>query len=259
MPGCIGSMDVTHIYMHRCYSSLRNLHKGKEGFPTRAYQIAVNHRRQILSCSSGFFGSYNDKTISSLDDFALSIRDNEIYRDFEWNIHDQQGNILKRKGVWLAVDNGYHRWVSTISPMKETSNLESWRWSKWIEGIRKDVECTFGILKGRFRILKNGFRVHNLETTDNIFKTCCALHNMLLEVDGLDLEWKEGVKGDYELEYEDGNEIPIQILKVNTDDKFSQRRYELINHFNYKWINREVEWPSRNGKVKSKIFEMIQE
>lgn len=28
------------------------------------------------------------------------------------------------------------------------------RWSKCVESIRKDVECTFGILKGRFRILK---------------------------------------------------------------------------------------------------------
>ena len=28
--------------------------------------------------------------------------------------------------------------------------------------------------------------------------TCCALHNMLLEVDGLDDEWQSGVKGDWE-------------------------------------------------------------
>jgi hypothetical protein len=47
--------------------------------------------------------------------------------------------------------------------------------------LRKDVECTFGILKGRWRILKTGIRVHNTEVSDNIWMTCCALHNILRE------------------------------------------------------------------------------
>jgi hypothetical protein len=31
-------------------------------------------------------------------------------------------------------------------------------------------------------------------TTDMIWKTCCALHNWLLEVDGLDEQWDQGVQ-----------------------------------------------------------------
>ena len=56
-------------------------------------------------------------------------------------------------------------------------------------GMRKDVECTFGILKGRFRVLKNGIRLRGPQATDNIWLTCCALHNFLLEQDGLDDPW----------------------------------------------------------------------
>ena len=60
--------------------------------------------------------------------------------------------------------------------------------------MRKDVECTFGILKGRWRILKVGVSLYGnkrgLDTVDNTWKTCCALHNMLLEEDGLD--WSMG-------------------------------------------------------------------
>lgn len=59
--------------------------------------------------------------------------------------------------------------------------------------MRKDVECTFGILKGRFRILKTGIRLHSTQSVDRIWATCCALHNMLLEVDGLDAPW-DGVR-----------------------------------------------------------------
>ncbi|KAI2492793.1 Plant transposon protein [Fragilaria crotonensis] len=45
-------------------------------------------------------------------------------------------------------------------------------------------------LEGRWRILKSGIRVHNTEVGDNIWLTCCALHNMLLDVDGLSKAWK---------------------------------------------------------------------
>ena len=31
--------------------------------------------------------------------------------------------------------------------------MDEIRWSKWLESMRKDVECTFGIMKGRWRIL----------------------------------------------------------------------------------------------------------
>ena len=40
-------------------------------------------------------------------------------------------------------------------------------------------------------MLKFGFRYHDNETLNNIFWTCCILHNMLMKFDGLDV-WEEG-------------------------------------------------------------------
>lgn len=64
--------------------------------------------------------------------------------------------------------------------------------SKRLESVRKDVECTFGVLKNRFRILKVPLLCcgkHGQDKVDNIFYTCCMLHNMLLEHDGL-IDWE---------------------------------------------------------------------
>ena len=66
------------------------------------------------------------------------------------------------------------------------------------------MECAFGILKGRFRILKTGIRLHSTATVDMVWLTCCALHNMLLEVDGLDAPW-EGICATSEWEGELGD------------------------------------------------------
>lgn len=51
--------------------------------------------------------------------------------------------------------------------------------------MRKDVECFFGVLKGRFRVLKLRLTYHSRESIDNIFFTCCILHNMLHTFDGM--------------------------------------------------------------------------
>ena len=49
--------------------------------------------------------------------------------------------------------------------------------------IRKDIECVFGILKKRFRILRLPFEISK-EDTGVHFRVCCVLHNMLLQRDG---------------------------------------------------------------------------
>ena len=38
-----------------------------------------------------------------------------------------------------------------------------------VGSLRKDVECTFGILKGRCRILNTGICLHNTEIVDHIW------------------------------------------------------------------------------------------
>jgi hypothetical protein len=41
-------------------------------------------------------------------------------------------------------------------------------------------ECTFGVLKKRWRILKSDIELHSMVDVENIFLTCCCLHNELL-------------------------------------------------------------------------------
>jgi len=105
-----------------------------------------------------------------------------VLKDLEFELYYDYNEIgqvvkVKYKGVWLLVDNGYMNWGVTIPPMKNTDTRAQWQFSKWLESMRKDVECTFGIMKGRWRILKMGIRLHGTPKADKTWKTCCALHN----------------------------------------------------------------------------------
>jgi hypothetical protein len=87
-----------------------------------------------------------------LDSFIAGIRDGRVFDDVCFNLlaHDKKGHIkdLQFSGAYVIVDNGYLDWSCTVPPFGVSNNIDEIRWSKWLESMRKDVECTFGILKG---------------------------------------------------------------------------------------------------------------
>ena len=52
----------------------------------------------------------------------------------------------------------------------------------------KSVECYFGRLKRRFAFLRDAVEYQSQNVIDNAFYSCCVLHNMLHQWDGLD-DW----------------------------------------------------------------------
>lgn len=158
-----------------------------------------------MHTATGHPSRWNDKTLAYQDKFLRDIHKGTILQDCKFSLYYWEGAVgsspilsQRCRGAWGLVDNGYHRWSCTQAPAKVNALLIEQRLSDWIESFRKDIECTFGILKGRFRILKTGVRLEGAVACDRIWLTCCALHNMLLEVDGLDLQWQEGVRSDWE-------------------------------------------------------------
>ena len=83
-------------------------------------------------------------------------------------------------------------WSTIVPPMKHADACKCIRFSESLESMRKGVECTFGIIKGSFYIFRHGVRKRSIERCDEIWKTCCALHNILLFIDGLHKNWESG-------------------------------------------------------------------
>jgi len=70
------------------------------------------------------------------------------YKDVLWKYYTYYGRVEKEQGAYLICDNGYHHWRNSISPYAnaDSASLEGY-FSTNLESVRKDVECTFGILK----------------------------------------------------------------------------------------------------------------
>ena len=109
------------------------------------------------------FGTRNDMEIVKSDPYIDLLTTNRLYTKTKWLYYDTSGNVCREKGMYLICDNGYLRWPTTICPFTQVkvSSAEGY-FSTNIESVRKDVECTFGILKERWRILNNSFFIVKL-------------------------------------------------------------------------------------------------
>ena len=125
------------------------------------------------------------------DKFVSDVRQKRLYGDVEWTHHVDGKPDETKKGAWLLADGGYHRWTCIQCPDRWDTARSVLSWSKWLESVRKDVECIFGRLKGRFRCLKiPSLFQGDASKVANQFRACCAPHNLLHELDGRGAEFR---------------------------------------------------------------------
>ncbi len=193
LPGCGGSVDVVHVKWSKCPAGDYNRCKGKEGYPSVSFEVITGYDRQVLGVSAVHFGTRNDQQIVRTDETVHLIRTG-WYRNVKWEYFDASGNIKEDYGIYLICDEGYLRWPQLVCPYKhESVSSQKGYFSARVESVRKDVECVFGILKKRWKILDFGMRFHDINVVEKIFVVCCILHNnMLSEMDSTDVDIRVG-------------------------------------------------------------------
>jgi hypothetical protein len=187
LPGCFGSMDVTHVQWEKCWDELKFKAYDKDGVKSLAFQSVVTHNRMCIHVSVAFLGGYNDVTISRNDTFVQNLVAGSM-QNVCYVLYDDEGVPKLCKGAYLLTDNGYLKQGVYTCPWKQASNRQELLWSEWMESVRKDVECFFRAIKSRFNFFRNGILYTSPELIQNAFKTAAILHNMLLAYDGL---WTE--------------------------------------------------------------------
>lgn len=114
--------------------------------PTVAFQVVVSHSRKFMHVSKYFYGTWNDKQITVNDTFPVDVWQGEKYRMMRYTLINKNGEAVTYQGVWLAVDGGYQKVACFIDPMHNRYGFSEVAFSEWLESVRKDVECAFGIL-----------------------------------------------------------------------------------------------------------------
>ncbi|CAN0143666.1 unnamed protein product, partial [Pylaiella littoralis] len=159
----IGSTDVTHVGWGMCPFTLGRSFTGKEGFHRRSRWARHWRHPRVHRCDQ----RQDDRPLRRSRRDHQELRNNKVYKDREYKLRKADGTEFTRKGCYLIVDNGYREWVTLMASSKYPGDVDDAAFSKMLESVRKDVECFFGILKGRFRILKLRLAYHCREDIDN--------------------------------------------------------------------------------------------
>jgi hypothetical protein len=244
-----------------CPAEKKNVHKqGNKGTTTRTYQCICSHSKKILHVGEGYPGTFNDMRCVKKDPVIMSLFKRlwdvngtfkyKHLRNVEWTTDkfDLITGVVsqeKQTGTYLIVDGGYMKTDCMISPLPVTLDIEHQAWTTMLESTRKDIECTFGILKKRFTILTSGIRFFDTEKADKVFLVCCILHNMNHECNGWDDDF---------VWVEEGEEVPeedeefVRTPAVDDDGvcydidatEYSARLTALVGHyhvFHKTWID----------------------
>jgi hypothetical protein len=167
---------------------------------------------------------------------------------------DEHGVKRLYMGGWILVDGGYVKVGCFIDPPKLRLRRDEVLWSEWLESVRKDVECAFGVIKSRFRYLWGSVVAQDEEIIEWAMKTACILHNLILEFDGRTLKDWQSVdwqpmgaeeKQDGDMRPEDWEDINWETLDPNgeqdgdyvhgykqTDDPNGEKVVEKVQYIN---------------------------
>ena len=181
--GCYGSVDGVHVPWYGFKSgALAADFVGKEKQPTLVFGVTFDHRYRIMNFTEAHAGATNDKFVVIGDEFHTLIMHTQLYKDYKFDVYtSRDGARTCYKGRYVLCDGGCGDWrhlVSAFSYVEPFSPRVNW--SHRVGSVRKDGECTFGVLKARFRVLTSRMYRRTAADVENLFKVCCCLHNMIM-------------------------------------------------------------------------------
>ena len=266
-PGAYCSSDGVHIPWDACPAKYFAKFKGKELYPTIAFNVSVLHSGKIIHVADWCSGATNDMTQARYDELFAKLHAGTLHPSRTFELYRRDGVSVQHTGLYAIVDNGYHRWVCLMPPFKHALDPDEQLWAKRLESVRKNVECVFGILKKRFAILKRPFLNRKVEDIQTVFRCCCTLNNMLMEHDGRDTIGQ--LDGDWVAAHEQLRRLDLDKQRASGQDwnqptvrapayreigqyqaGFNERRDALVQHMAYMRSRNALRWPKSAAEVR---------
>ncbi|XP_065204101.1 uncharacterized protein LOC135834190 [Planococcus citri] len=178
-PNCLGSIDGKHIRI-KCPGKSGSLFFNYRKFFSIVLQGVADAKYRFVCVDIGAYGHQNDAGT-----FRQSMFYDTVFRRQEC-IPDPRplpGTNTDAPFVFLG-DKAYPLLPNLMRPFPKASlTPETKYYNDRHSSARKTIECTFGILAAKWRLLWKPIEVEP-KHADNIVKCMCVLHNLIIDIDG---------------------------------------------------------------------------
>nr|XP_043611840.1 uncharacterized protein LOC122583509 [Erigeron canadensis] len=174
-PGMLGSIDCMHWGWRNCPVAWQGQYtRGDKGHPTIMLEAVASYDLWIWHASFGPAGSNNDINM---------LNESDLFKDrapaLQYTVNGEEFT----KGYYLA-DGIYPEWATLVKSFKCPMDSKSGKFKRYQEAARKDVKRAFGVLQGRWAILKHNARPFSVNKIKRIMYACVILHNMIVQDNG---------------------------------------------------------------------------
>ena len=182
-PNCFGCIDGKHIRI-KCPPKSGSLFYNYKQYFSIVLQGVADAKCRFLAIDVGARGKQSDGGV---------LRESEFYRCLEHDVFDLPANQRLPKSeknlpFVILGDEAYPLQPNIMRPFPR-SNLtnEKTIFNYRLSRARRCIECAFGILRMKFRVLEKALATA-LEKADILVKAICVLHNMIIDKEGLSLD-----------------------------------------------------------------------
>ena len=178
-PGMLGSIDTTHVDWERCpYAWKGQYTGGHHGKPSVILEGVVSCDYWFWHAFFGMPGSCNDINVLNASNILENILQGKA-ADLPFVVDGRE----RRIGYYLG-DGIYPNYTTFVKSYAFPADEMRKYFKVAQEAARKDVECAFGHLKGRWQILKYPVRTWDQDKITTMCLCCVILHNMIIEDEG---------------------------------------------------------------------------
>ena len=173
----VGAVDGTHIQI---IGPKENRHDFicRKGYPSVILQGIVSAKKKFIDVATGYPGSLHDARVFRLSSISHHIADDDLLQTPTVNISGVD------VGPLIIGDGAYplKRYLMKPFPRIGTLDQRQRRFNKELSKKRAVVENAFGLLKGRWRCLRNELN-EDVAKAPRTVVACCILHNICVDMD----------------------------------------------------------------------------
>lgn len=183
-PNCCGCVDGKHVRI-KCPPNSSSKFYNYKSFFSIVLQGLADANSRFLSIDVGAYGRQSDSGILTNSSLYEKLQNSDIMPDDKPLPYsdNRPAPSIALPHVILG-DQGYPLKTYLLKPYTRQSATEDELYFNYrLSSVRRVVECAFGILVGKWRVLKSEIQC-DPKNVDTIVKCACLLHNVVIDKEG---------------------------------------------------------------------------
>lgn len=182
-PNCLGSIDGKHIRI-KCPAGSGSMYFNYKGYHSTVLQAVADANAKLLMIEVGGYGKQSDGGTFSASDMYNLLNEGKLNIPPDTPLPDNTLS-LPMPYVFLG-DEAYPLMRNLLRPYPRSQlSAENEYFNARLSRGRKCIECAFGIMTAKWRILWKPIET-SPEFADDIVKAICILHNVIIDQEGID-------------------------------------------------------------------------